>query len=202
MSASALLAFLLHVSSTKSIRISNQTRNLLRIALKQGRTFELSVSHSSSPSARSYTLPISKASSSSASLFSFNCFKVSRIAFLCASNCAFVGPDVPVGCCFDAFVFRSVPSLFSFGGAIFVISDSISVCNRPLSSSFVFDRETRVFVGQLFGENSKCLHCKNARFVHQTLLIWVPQNTNNALQKKEREVVGVGRRREHEYDDE
>ena len=189
----------------KSIRISNQTRNLPRIALKRGRTFELSVSHSSNPSARSYTLPISKASSSSASLFSFNCFKVSRIAFLCASNCAFVGPDVPpVGCCFDAFVFRSVPSLFSFGGAIFVlISSSISVCNRPLHVVVCIRlRNARSFCAALW-ENSKSLHCFiHARFVHQTLLVWVPQNTNNALQKKEREAVGVGRRREHEYDDE
>ena len=189
----------------KSIRISNQTRNLPRIALKRGRTFELSVSHSSNPSARSYTLPISKASSSSASLFSFNCFKVSRIAFLCASNCAFVGPDVPpVGCCFDAFVFRSVPSLFSFGGAIFVlIRDGISVCNRPLHVVVCIRlRNAQRFCAALW-ENSKSLHCFiHARFVHQTLLVWVPQNTNNALQKKEREAVGVGRRREHEYDDE
>lgn len=136
----------------KSIRISNQTRNLPRIALKRGRTFELSVSHSSNPNARSYTLPISKASSSSASLFSFNCFKVSRIAFLCASNCAFVGPDVPVGCCFDAFVFRSVPSLFSFGGAIFVlISSSISVCNRPLRRR-LYSIEKRAFLCRSLGK--------------------------------------------------
>ena len=147
----------------KSIRISNQTRNLPRIALKRGRTFELSVSHSSNPSARSYTLPISKASSSSASLFSFNCFKVSRIAFLCASNCAFVGPpDVPpVGCCFDAFVFRSVPSLFSFGGAIFVlIRNSISVCNRPLRRRVCIRLRNALaffFCGSSW-ENSKSLH--------------------------------------------
>lgn len=146
----------------KSIRISNQTRNLPRIALKRGRTFELSVSHSSNPNARSYTLPISKASSSSASLFSFNCFKVSRIAFLCASNCAFVGPDVPpVGCCFDAFVFRSVPSLFSFGGAIFVlIRNSISVCNRPLRRRVCIRLRNALaffFCGSSW-ENSKSLH--------------------------------------------
>ena len=144
----------------KSIRISNQTRNLPRIALKRGRTFELSVSHSSNPNARSYTLPISKASSSSASLFSFNCFKVSRIAFLCASNCAFVGPpDVPpVGCCFDAFVFRSVPSLFSFGGAIFVlIRNGISVCNRPLRRR-LYSIEKRAFFFAVAWENSKSLH--------------------------------------------
>ena len=111
------------------------------------------MSHSSNPNARSYTLPISKASSSSASLFSFNCFKVSRIAFLCASNCAFVGPDVPpVGCCFDAFVFRSVPSLFSFGGAIFVlISSSISVCNRPLRRR-LYSIEKRAFLCRSLGK--------------------------------------------------
>jgi len=120
------------------------------------------VSHSSNPNARSYTLPISKASSSSASLFSFNCFKVSRIAFLCASNCAFVGPDVPpVGCCFDAFVFRSVPSLFSFGGAIFVlIRNSISVCNRPLRRRVCIRLRNALaffFCGSSW-ENSKSLH--------------------------------------------
>ena len=161
------------------------------------------MSHSSNPSARSYTLPISKASSSSASLFSFNCFKVSRIAFLCASNCAFVGPDVPpVGCCFDAFVFRSVPSLFSFGGAIFVlISSSISVCNRPLRRRLC-SSEKRAFLCRSLGKIQNLFIVIHARFVHQTLLVWVPQTTNNALQKKEREVVGVGRRREREYDDE
>lgn len=188
----------------KSIRISNQTRNLPRIALKRGRTFELSVSHSSNPNARSYTLPISKASSSSASLFSFNCFKVSRIAFLCASNCAFVGPDVPpVGCCFDAFVFRSVPSLFSFGGAIFVlIRNGISVCNRPLRRRLYSIEKRAFFKVRQLGKIQNLFIVIHARFVHQTLLVWVPQNTNNALQKKEREAVGVGRRREHEYDDE
>ena len=191
----------------KSIRISNQTRNLPRIALKRGRTFELSVSHSSNPNARSYTLPISKASSSSASLFSFNCFKVSRIAFLCASNCAFVGPpDVPpVGCCFDAFVFRSVPSLFSFGGAIFVrIRNSISVCNRPLRLRVCIRLRNALafFFAVALGKIQNLFIGIHARFVHQTLLVWVPQNTNNALQKKKREAVGVGRRREHEYDDE
>ena len=117
------------------------------------------MSHSSNPSARSYTLPISKASSSSASLFSFNCFKVSRIAFLCASNCAFVGPDVPVGCCFDAFVFRSVPSLFSFGGAIFVLISSMVSLSAIVLYVVVYVRLRNArFCAALRGK-LKSLHC-------------------------------------------
>ena len=85
------------------------------------RTFELSFSHSSSPSAKSYTLPISNASGSSFR-FSFSCLSVSRITFRCVFNCSFdcdfpppfVGSPTPsFFFAFGSRFFRSVPSLFS-----------------------------------------------------------------------------------------
>ena len=79
------------------------------------RTFELSFSHSSSPSAKSYTLPISNASGSSFR-FSFSCLSVSRITFRCVFTCSFDFPPFGSPSFFFAFgsrFFRSVPSLFS-----------------------------------------------------------------------------------------
>jgi hypothetical protein len=53
-----------------------------------------------------------------------------------------------------------VPSLFSFGGAIFVlIRDGISVCNRPLHVVVCIRlRNAQRFCAALW-ENSKSLHC-------------------------------------------
>jgi hypothetical protein len=69
---------------------------------------------------------------------------------------------------------------------------------------YSIEKQTRKVFVPLFGKiQNLFIVYSRGRFVHQTLLVWVPQNTNNALQKKEREAVGVGRRRlEHEYDDE
>ena len=84
------------------------------------RTFELSFSHSSSPSAKSYTLPISNASGSSFR-FSFSCLSVSRITFRCVFNCSFdcdippplLDPQHRLSSSPSVRAFRSVPSLFS-----------------------------------------------------------------------------------------
>jgi len=119
------------------------------------RTFELSFSHSSSPSAKSYTLPISNASGSSFR-FSFSCLSVSRITFRCVFNCSFdcdfpppfVGSPTPsFFFAFGSRFFRSVPSLFSVtisssgtssicfvpGCARAVVESSLFVTGRRLS---------------------------------------------------------------------